>query len=340
MYYRAIRLASSALQTLQTQSQSVSRSLKPQPQFQRIAVISQRFASSKIIEAIKEDHRQLEYYHDRILNGKNDDEKIRYQNAFVWELTRHSIGEELVVYPALEKRLPYGKDMADKDREEHQTVKNLLYEFQKLKPSDSNFQPTLDKLMKNLKQHIEEEEHSDLVELEEALDNTESSELSSKFERTKYLTPTRSHPNAPNKPPFETVVGLMSAPLDKIGDLLRRWPNDASHQSKGDQIEDPNKGFPAGFQVSDLTSNATAKAKEGAETISSKVGDIANKAREMRDISKKVGNKSSPKVGDFASKTGDAVKNVFAGPGEATTGAGKKQGKDKRGHPAAGGPPM
>ncbi|KAK4074669.1 hypothetical protein Purlil1_12888 [Purpureocillium lilacinum] len=34
------------------------------------------------------------------------------------------------------------------------------------------------------------------------------------------FAPTRSHPRAPDKPPFETVVGLMTAPLDKVRDIF------------------------------------------------------------------------------------------------------------------------
>lgn len=34
------------------------------------------------------------------------------------------------------------------------------------------------------------------------------------------FTPTRAHPSAPNKPPFETVVGLLTAPIDRLRDLL------------------------------------------------------------------------------------------------------------------------
>jgi hemerythrin superfamily protein len=78
---------------------------------------------SKISQAIKEDHRQLEYYYSRIVKAQTEDDKVRYQNAFVWELARHSIGEELVVYPVFESKLPNGKEMADKDRNEHQTVR-------------------------------------------------------------------------------------------------------------------------------------------------------------------------------------------------------------------------
>jgi hypothetical protein len=44
--------------------------------------------------------------------------------------------------------------------------------------------------------------------------------------RTKKFVPTHSHPNAPDKPPFETVVGLMTAPLDKLQDVFKKFPKD------------------------------------------------------------------------------------------------------------------
>jgi hypothetical protein len=34
----------------------------------------------------------------------------------------------------------------------------------------------------------------------------------------------RVHPNAPNKPSFETVAGLMAAPLNKLRDLFEKFP--------------------------------------------------------------------------------------------------------------------
>lgn len=84
---------------------------------------------SRISEAIKNDHREIESYYDRIINAKDDDEKTRYQNQFTWELARHAHGEELVVYPAFEKKLSNGKSMADKDRDEHQVVRTIASFF-------------------------------------------------------------------------------------------------------------------------------------------------------------------------------------------------------------------
>ena len=79
-------------------------------------------AMAPIIDTLKKDHRDLENYYSNIINASDKDEATRYQNQFTWELARHSVGEELVVYPAFEKYLRNGATLADKDRREHQTV--------------------------------------------------------------------------------------------------------------------------------------------------------------------------------------------------------------------------
>ncbi|CAO3574515.1 unnamed protein product [Mortierella alpina] len=179
----------------------------------------------RVSAAVIQDHREVEEYYNNMVNASTIDEKTRWQNQFTWELARHSVGEELVLYPAMEKHLPNGKEMADKDRQEHQKVKEQLYEFQNLSASDVKFEPTIRHLMKNLTEHIKEEEEDHLPVLEQALTEEESEKLRKSFQRSKMFAPTRSHPNAPDKPPFENVAGLMAAPLDKLRDLFNKFPD-------------------------------------------------------------------------------------------------------------------
>ncbi|CCX14984.1 Similar to Uncharacterized hemerythrin-like protein C869.06c; acc. no. Q9URY9 [Pyronema omphalodes CBS 100304] len=183
---------------------------------------------SSLTDAIKHDHRELETYFSNILNAKDNDTKVRWQNQLVWELSRHAVGEELVVYPAMDKYISNGTAVADKDRAAHQKVKIILQDFQAMDPSDPQFEPTLKTIIADLKQHIQDEELHDIPLLEKALANNlvESAELAKSFERTKMFTPTRSHPAAPNKPPFETAVGLMTAPMDKIRDMFAKFPRE------------------------------------------------------------------------------------------------------------------
>jgi hypothetical protein len=94
-----------------------------------------------------------------------------------------------------------------------------------MKPTDPDFESTLKSLMSDLSQHIKEEESTDLPKLEDAISEAESEKLSKSFGRTKMFVPSRSHPSAPDKPPFETVAGLLAAPLDHLSDLFRSWPH-------------------------------------------------------------------------------------------------------------------
>jgi hemerythrin superfamily protein len=75
-----------------------------------------------ISDPIKKDHRELEEYYHKIIDSKNEDEKTRWSNQFTWELARHSVGEELVVYPRMREVLKDGDSLVDKDLREHQEV--------------------------------------------------------------------------------------------------------------------------------------------------------------------------------------------------------------------------
>jgi hypothetical protein len=101
-----------------------------------------------------------------------------------------------------------------------------LKKFQDMKASDPDFIPTIKSLMSDLSQHIKEEEETDLPTLEDSIIKNDSESLAKSFERTKMFVPSRSHPSAPDRPPFETAIGLLTAPIDRLGDMFRRFPSD------------------------------------------------------------------------------------------------------------------
>jgi hemerythrin superfamily protein len=95
--------------------------------------VSRAFATSQVLrapaltEAVTSDHRDLEKYYKIIVNSKDADEQERYGNQFTWELARHSVAEELIVYPAMERYMgEAGKDHAEKDRKQHHQVSQRL----------------------------------------------------------------------------------------------------------------------------------------------------------------------------------------------------------------------
>lgn len=96
-----------------------------------------------------------------------------------------------------------------------------------MSPSDSNYIPKLKELWTTLGEHIKGEEEADLPALEEKLrsQDGESEAMARSFGRTKAFVPSRSHPSAGEHPPFETVMGLLTAPIDHVADLFRKFPD-------------------------------------------------------------------------------------------------------------------
>ncbi|KAL5435039.1 hypothetical protein PMIN07_012275 [Paraphaeosphaeria minitans] len=200
-------------------------------------------AMSTVSDVIIHDHDELKNYYNEILNSIDHDHQARYGNQFVWELARHSVAEELIIYPAFEKYLGQeGKRMAESDRKEHHKLKEYLKEFQSMKVSHPDYIPKLKSLYTLLEQHIAEEERDDLPKFEKALNDEDgaSAKLATNFQRTKAFIPTRSHPSAGEvcsmiciiepklmynqNPAFESVMGLLAAPIDKLADVFRKFP--------------------------------------------------------------------------------------------------------------------
>ncbi|KAF9523615.1 HHE domain-containing protein [Crepidotus variabilis] len=188
-----------------------------------------------LLRSITNDHREIFDCYDQYVKSQGDhDAQQRWSNQLAWEVARHSVGEELVVYPLLEKHLGAdGKKMADEDRAEHQEVKKLLAKLEGTSAGSAEHAAILKSVIDNLKPHIEGEEKHDFPLLERVLSSAESKEAAVKFYKTKQFAPTRAHPSAPNKPPFETLAGFMAAPLDKLKDAFSKFPTEEQREVAG-----------------------------------------------------------------------------------------------------------
>jgi len=181
--------------------------------------------SVSISDAIIKDHRELAEYYSKYKSATTEKEQEQWSNQFRWELARHSVGEELLLYPAFEKHFgAEGKQMADHDRADHAGAKKLLYELERTEVTDAKHATIFKQLWDELEEHMKTEEEHDLPKFEKAISKEDSQAMAKSFGRTKMFVPTRSHPGAPDKPPFETLAGLMAAPIDKLQDLFSAFP--------------------------------------------------------------------------------------------------------------------
>lgn len=92
--------------------------------------------------------------------------------------------------------------------------------------------------MTDLHKHIEHESQEDMPKLEEAITKEESHRIALQFARTKKIVPTRSHPETPTSHwAIEGFMGLLHAPIDKIQDLMRSFPEDMEEQGKQTEVD-------------------------------------------------------------------------------------------------------
>ena len=133
-----------------------------------------------------------EYYDLYTRNTGNKDAQERWARQLIWEVARHAVGEEIVVYPLMEKHLgSKGKELADQDRQDHQFVKEKLYRLESMTPGTSEYDNMLKEVMDHLHEHNDNEEQKDLPLLESKIGQEDCHKAAVTFSRTKKFAPTR-----------------------------------------------------------------------------------------------------------------------------------------------------
>ncbi|TEB30763.1 HHE domain-containing protein [Coprinellus micaceus] len=187
--------------------------------------------NNPLFNAVADDHQEMyQYYDEYVRNKGNTEAQTKWSNQLIWEIARHAVGEEIVIYPLMERHLGQeGVKLADHDRDDHQFVKENLYKLESMNVGTPEYDGLLRSVMDHLHEHNDSEETQDLPQLFQAIGADRAQAAALDFKRTKKFAPTHPHPAAPNKPPFETVAGLMAAPLDLLRDTFQKFP---SHEEK------------------------------------------------------------------------------------------------------------
>ena len=153
-------------------------------------------------------------------------EANEWRNQLIYEIARHSVSEELILYPLMRKRIPEGEKWYQDSIQDHQKIKELLQEVQSMDPSSSDFGSKVDETMKVLLSHIDEEEIQLLPLIRKTFSEEELISAGNSFVRRKFIVPTRPHSSIPIDPPtLEGLLGLLIAPIDKFRDLFTSYPD-------------------------------------------------------------------------------------------------------------------
>jgi hemerythrin superfamily protein len=176
-----------------------------------------------VIEVLEHDHREVEQMFQELesLRGASTDEALSRRkdlaDQVTIELVRHSVAEEVLVYPKVEKQV--SAEEAEHAREEHAEAEETLHRLEKLDAGDPAFDDELATLMREIRHHISDEEGQMFAHMRQVVPEDELRRLGARVEAFKKVAPTRPHPNVPNEALPRMAAGPAASLFDRLRDL-------------------------------------------------------------------------------------------------------------------------
>lgn len=174
-----------------------------------------------VIAELEADHRQVEELFQQIEAQPVGDRRRReLADELTRELVRHSVAEEMHLYPAVREYVEDGAMLADKELADHAEVEQMLKDLEDLSADDPRFNDLVAKLRLEVASHVRDEESLLFPKLAASCTPQKLDELGEFVRRSKETAPTRPHPAMPTKP----LLGKLLAPgvgmVDRIRDAL------------------------------------------------------------------------------------------------------------------------
>ena len=177
-------------------------------------------SAQDVVDILTLDHREMEELLDQIQRSFDTAQRRDLTETLIAEVMRHAVAEEMYVYPAMEKRIPQGKEEADHDKEEHDQIVQVMKQLEDLDAADPVFLQRVRKLDELLRHHAKDEEADQFPKMRQHMSGEELVELGNKVENAKKLAPTRPHPSAPHSELFHKTVGPGVGMVDRLRDKL------------------------------------------------------------------------------------------------------------------------
>jgi hemerythrin superfamily protein len=173
-----------------------------------------------VVDELTNDHRDVTALLDRIATTTDPEQKRDMADTAITEIVRHSVAEEMHVYPAMRRHLPDGDAAVEHDTEEHKELERTMKDLEGVEATDSRFDELIGRLREQLHHHALDEETEQFPKMRERIAHEDLVELREKVETAKKLAPTRPHPGAPNSAVFHKLVGPGVGLVDRARDKL------------------------------------------------------------------------------------------------------------------------
>ena len=175
-----------------------------------------------VVDVLTTDHHEVLDLLQQIKVTTNAEERRDMADTVISELVRHSVAEEMYVYPAMRKHLPDGEEAVQHDISEHKEIEKTLKKLEGASADDAEFTQLLGQLETILRDHVQDEETEQFPGLRAQIPREELVKMAQKVEAAKKIAPTRPHPLAPNNQVFHKLVGPGVGLVDRLRDKLTK----------------------------------------------------------------------------------------------------------------------
>jgi hemerythrin superfamily protein len=175
-----------------------------------------------VITFLTEQHREVEDMFAQLkdMDGATDEKAQRLAEQVVTFLVKHSVAEEIYLYPAVRKALPDGDNLADHELSEHDKAEQTMKQLEKFTPEQAQFWPTVQQLISEIRHHVSEEENNLFPKLRAACSEQELQDLGRKVQQAEKVAPTRPHPSAPSEGGVLGALAPGAGLVDRVRDAL------------------------------------------------------------------------------------------------------------------------
>jgi hemerythrin superfamily protein len=173
-----------------------------------------------VVDELITDHREALELLGRIASSTDVDERRELADTVISEVVRHSVAEEMYVYPAMREYVPDGEQAVKHDIEEHQELEEVMKQLEGVSASEPRFDALVQEMTDKLRHHAHDEETEQFPLLRQRVPRDELIKLREKVGSAKKLAPTRPHPGAPHSALFHKIVGPGVGMVDRLRDKL------------------------------------------------------------------------------------------------------------------------
>ena len=173
-----------------------------------------------VLDVLTTDHREFLALISQIRSSADPSQRRDLADQLIAELVRHSVAEEMFVYPAIRDHVPGGSDAVEHDTSEHKELERTMKQLESTDSSGPEFLSVVDSIEALLVDHVADEEGEQFPQLRQHVPEQQLVELKGKVEAAKAAAPTRPHPLSPNAELFHKTVGPGVGLVDRLRDKL------------------------------------------------------------------------------------------------------------------------